>query len=129
MMAKLLPLRVLAHSLIIARSMASEWLVRMKRGLQASCVSLSALEMVPISAASQRARFWLMASEIDEAMGPISRLWPSRASFSAARRPASGVLSSSPSARRILRPSTPPLALASSTANLTPLITCAPMAE
>src|SRR3990167_1327977 len=47
-MAKLLPSMPLTHSLIMARSMASEWLVRTKRGLQASVVSLSALLMVPI---------------------------------------------------------------------------------
>ena len=53
--------------------MASEWFVRMKRELQASCVSLSALLMVPMKAASQRARFWLIASEMDDVMGPMRR--------------------------------------------------------
>ena len=58
----------------MARSMASEWLVRIKRGLQESAVSLSALLMVPKKAASQRTRFWLMASEAEEVIGPINRL-------------------------------------------------------
>src|SRR6218665_2572399 len=78
-MAKSLPSMPLTHSPIIARSMASEWLVRTKRGLQASVVSLSALLMVPMKAASQRARFWLMASEMEEGMGPIRACFLGRA--------------------------------------------------
>ena len=127
--AHLVSLRVFSHGPIAAASEASSRLTRNILAWHWPPVMALALGTVATNSAFQRASIGPMASASPEAMVPVKMLKPSSASFSPCWRASSGFASVSRKRTSTLRPSTPPLAFASSTANSTTRFTSSASCE